>query len=77
MGIKLTDKQVSDMENMVAIQGTDGTWNTSEYMVGMYNGMELMMATVENREPVYKSPQDVRGDKYGEKECQSGESPGR
>jgi hypothetical protein len=28
--------------------------NYDEYMHGMYNGMELMLAIVENREPVYK-----------------------
>ena len=28
---------------------------TDEYMKGMYNGMELILAVLENREPVYAS----------------------
>ena len=26
-----------------------------EYMKGMYNGMELILATIENREPIWAS----------------------
>lgn len=42
------------MREMVKIQGADGNWNYDEYMRGMYNGMELMLPIIENREPVYK-----------------------
>ena len=28
---------------------------TNEYMRGMYNGMELVLAAIENREPAYAS----------------------
>lgn len=28
---------------------------TDEYMKGMYNGMELILAVIEDREPVYAS----------------------
>ncbi len=42
------------MQEMVKIQGGNGNWNYDPYMHGMYNGMELMLAIVEDREPVYK-----------------------
>lgn len=42
------------LKELVEIQGQHGNWNYDEYMYGMYNGMELMLALVEEREPVYK-----------------------
>lgn len=36
-------------------QGIDGNWNTSEYMLGLYNGLELSLSVLEDREPVYRS----------------------
>lgn len=47
-------QKVDIMRSVVETQGKDGTWNYSEYMHGMYNGMEMMLAMIENREPVYK-----------------------
>jgi hypothetical protein len=47
-------KEIDDLMNVVDIQGYNGNWNFSEYMWGMYNGMELALAIVENREPKYK-----------------------
>jgi hypothetical protein len=47
-------KQMSDLRNMHRIQGDNGNWNYDPYMHGMYNGMELMLATIEDREPVFK-----------------------
>lgn len=46
--------QLEVMKETLKIQGYDGNWNYDEYMLGMYNGMELMVAIAENREPVYK-----------------------
>lgn len=42
------------MKEVLKIQGYDGNWNYDEYMHGMYNGMELMLAIAEGRQPVYK-----------------------
>ncbi|MEK4132023.1 hypothetical protein NYE67_20625 [Solibacillus sp. FSL W8-0474] len=47
------------MKELVAVQGMPGNWDQDEYMRGMYNGMELMLATAEQREPVFKDPQDI------------------
>lgn len=42
----------------VESQGMPGNWNRNEYMRGAYNGMELMLATIENRKPVFKGKHD-------------------
>jgi hypothetical protein len=35
-------------------QGQDGNWNSNAYMFGMYNGMECILAIIEDREPQYR-----------------------
>lgn len=47
-------KQISDLKNVRDIQGYGGNWDYDEYMWGMYNGLELALAIMEDREPVYK-----------------------
>jgi len=42
------------LKDLLAVQGQNGNWNHDDYMCGMYNGMELMVATIENREPEYR-----------------------
>jgi hypothetical protein len=42
------------IQNLVEIQGWDGNWNYDSYMHGMYNGMELLLSILEDREPVFK-----------------------
>lgn len=53
----LTDKdnRLSTAKELLFIQGEDGNWNSNVYMTGMYNGMELIVATLEDREPAYKT----------------------
>lgn len=46
---------IKSLQELVDIQGKDGTWNHNEYMLGMFNGMELMLATVEEREPKFRT----------------------
>jgi hypothetical protein len=37
------------------VQGRDGNWNSSPYMRGLYNGLEMALALLEGeREPVYR-----------------------
>lgn len=45
---------IKELKEMVEIQGRDGNWNYSEYMRGMFNGMEFMLSLVENREPKFR-----------------------
>jgi len=49
-----TPDTMAKMRDLVEIQGRDGTWNYDKYLFGMYNGMELMLAMVEGREPKYR-----------------------
>lgn len=44
-------EKVREIKN---IQGRKGNYDTSEYMRGMYNGLELAVATIDNRDPVFK-----------------------
>lgn len=47
--------KLEELKNVRDIQGYNGNWNYSEYMMGMYNGLELALAIFEEREPDYKS----------------------
>ena len=42
------------MKELLEVQGRDGNWNMDSYMQGMYNGMELMVALAEGRDPVFR-----------------------
>lgn len=46
-----TTKQLKKLRD---IQGSDGTIDQGEYMVGLYNGIELAIAVLEGRDPEYK-----------------------
>lgn len=46
---------IERLRDLVAIQGSDGNWNCDEYMLGMFNGMELALAIMEDRDPVYRT----------------------
>lgn len=43
-------------KELLDIQGSNGNWDYTPYMLGMYNGMELIIAVLEDREPKYKDP---------------------
>lgn len=46
--------KLKNLRDVHAAQGSDGTWNSDQYMCGLFNGLELALAIFENREPVYK-----------------------
>ena len=65
----MTKDNIQKMKNVLEQQGQQGTWNYDPYMHGMYNGMELMMALVEGRDPDYReAPEEWLGtqEKYME-----------
>ena len=51
---KSNRNRLQALRNVVKIQGHKGNWDYNEYMRGMYNGLELALAIMENREPIYK-----------------------
>lgn len=71
------NNELTRIKNLLAIQGSQGNWNYDPYMHGMYNGMELCVAILEDREPVYKTaPKEWLSDKrakYSEFEIFVGE----
>ena len=36
------------------LQKQPGTWDADDYNLGVYNGMECILATIEGREPEYR-----------------------
>ena len=52
------------IRDLVETQGADGNWNHDPYMHGMYNGMELLLAFMEDRDPEFKeAPAEWLADK--------------
>lgn len=47
--------RIDQLQNFIDIQGSDGNWNYNEYMHGLYNGLELALAVLENRGPRFKA----------------------
>ena len=47
-------KPLVKLKEMLEVQGRDGTWNYDSYFHGMYNGMEVMLAVLEGREPAFR-----------------------
>ena len=45
---------LNQLREVHAIQGRDGCWDIDDYMLGLYNGLELALSIVENRECRYK-----------------------
>lgn len=55
--VKDLAERINDIRTIRNCQGLDGTWNSSEYMRGLYNGIELALCTLEgDRDPEYKGP---------------------
>lgn len=46
---------VQQLRDLVAIQGENGNWNSDDYSLGLFNGLELALATMEGREPAYRT----------------------
>ena len=53
--MKSLKERIKDINELRDIQGESGNWDHDDYMCGMYNGMELIIATLENREPIHKT----------------------
>ena len=46
---------LNQLREVHAIQGRDGCWDIDDYMLGLYNGLELALSIVENRDCRYKN----------------------
>lgn len=45
---------IEDLRNAVYVQAQQGNWDHDRYMHGMYNGLELALATMERRDPQFR-----------------------
>lgn len=61
-GRKQFDKYISDAQNILDIQGSEGNWNVDEYQWGMFNGAELILAIFEGRKPNYRDKPEFIAD---------------
>lgn len=46
------------LRDLVRVQGEHGNWNCNHYMLGVFNGLECALATLERREPQYRRKPD-------------------
>jgi len=60
-------QRLSDLNKARDTQGTKGNFDYSEYMRGMYNGLELASAIMEGRDPGYKEADEDEPAGYQER----------
>lgn len=48
------EKKLVKANDLMKSQGQDGAWDFSPYMIGVYNGMELILSLIEERRPNFK-----------------------
>lgn len=53
------ERLLINAKEMLEIQGYDGNYNYDSYMLGLYNGMEYIIALFETREPNFKNGKDI------------------
>lgn len=50
--------RVKKLKEVHKIQGSSGNWDVNRYQCGMFNVLELAVATIEGRTPVYRTLDD-------------------
>jgi len=48
-------KRLKEANQLLLVQSRSGCWDCESYTLGMFNGMELIMCILEDREPNYKT----------------------
>lgn len=49
------EEVLNKLKELKEIQGRKGNIDQGDYMVGLCNGIELSIALIEGREPIYKN----------------------
>ena len=57
---ELHGKILKDANDVLNIQAQKGNYNYDSYMLGLYNGMEMIVSLFEQREPKLKSGKDIK-----------------
>lgn len=61
-----TEEKINDLKTVLKAQGVDGNWNASPMMTGLYNGLELALSILEERDPELRNyPGDSTDDEEG------------
>lgn len=47
-------KKIEEIKGIIEMQGSSGNWDYDPYMHGLYNGMEMVLAAFEEREPGFR-----------------------
>lgn len=53
--LEIWEQHLKCSKEMLEIQGQKGNYDYDEYMLGLYNGMEYIIALFEEREPNFRS----------------------
>jgi hypothetical protein len=69
-------EKLDEIKNLVEMQGATGTWDATPYMQGMFNGMELLLSILEERDPEFRMtvPKEGAEKKVNEQVEKLGES---
>ncbi len=51
--------KLQTINEMLRVQGADGNWNYDPYMQGLYNGMEMIVSILEDRDPIFRDAPEV------------------
>ena len=66
-------KGIEGVREIRDIQGNNGNWDYSEYMWGLFNGLELALAIMEDRDPQFRdAPKRFATDKTEEDKTKQG-----
>lgn len=48
------EKKLEKLDDLIRIQGSEGNWNVSPYMTGLYNGLILARSVFSGEEPDFR-----------------------
>lgn len=46
---------IQKISELIDIQGSKGNWDSSPYMTGLFNGLEMALSILEKREPLFRT----------------------
>jgi CRISPR/Cas system CMR-associated protein Cmr5 small subunit len=56
-------QKIKDVKEIRDIQGSQGNYDQGDYMMGLYNGLEMSLALMEGRNPEFKDTKDKVAEK--------------
>lgn len=57
---KSFDEKLIEAKNLLELQHHNDNWSYDSYMLGMFNGMEIILAIFEERDPDYRDQDDAQ-----------------